>query len=411
MTKFIKRQLYIDFWEELSKEKRMIFLAGPRQAGKTTLAREIAKKYKNNLYFNWDIISDKQKIVKNPTFFEEMNRSDNSAPLVIFDEIHKYKEWKNYLKGIYDEFSKDYLFLISGSGRLDIYQKAGDSLAGRYLMFHLFPLTLGELSAKKRDFKSFFKNPLNDFNLNNQGDMRKIWNSLSEFSGFPEPFTKNTKTFWTKWSRNYTRQIIYEDIRDFSNIKNINDVGLLFSLLPPKVGSPISINNLAGDLQVSFDTIKNWLNLFDISYLTFRISPWTKKIARAITKEQKLYLFNYPVILESGPRFENMVAFELYRIIHLWNEKGYGNFNLHYLRNKEKEEVDFLISNNNLPILIIETKNSDSQLSESLINFQNRLNVPAAQLVGKSGIYQIKSNGKNKILIATASQWLSSLPS
>lgn len=410
MMKFIKRQLYIDFWEELSKEKRMIFLAGPRQAGKTTFAREIAKKYKNNLYFNWDIISDKQKIIKNPTFFEEMNRSDNFAPLVIFDEIHKYKEWKNYLKGIYDEFNKDYLFLISGSGRLDIYQKAGDSLAGRYLMFHLFPLTLGELSAKKRDFKSFLKNPLNDFNLNNQDDTRKIWNNLSEFSGFPEPFTKNTKTFWTKWSRNYTRQIIYEDIRDLSNIKNINDVGLLFSLLPSKVGSPISINNLAGDLQVSFDTIKNWLNLFDISYLTFRISPWTKKIARAITKEQKLYLFNYPVILEGGPRFENMVALELYRIIHHWNEKGYGNFNLHYLRNKEKEEVDFLISNNNLPILIIETKNSDSQLSESLINFQNRLNVPAAQLVGKSGIYQIKSNGKNKILIATASQWLSSLP-
>ncbi len=406
----IKRETYINIWNELSGEKEMIFLAGPRQAGKTTLAKEIAKKYKNNVYFNWDILSDKKKVVENPTFFQEINRADDSAPLVIFDEIHKYKKWKNYLKGIYDEFHSDYLFLVSGSGRLDIYQKGGDSLAGRYLMFHLFPFTVSELSGKKRNIDEFLKNPISGFNLNDKNTTKKIWSRLYELSGFPDPFSKNKKSFWIKWSRNYANQIIYEDIRDLSGIKNTSGAGLLFSLLPSRIGSPISINNLAGDVQVSFDTAKNWLNLFDLAYLTFRISPWTKKISRAISKEKKLYLFNYPLIDNPGARFENMAALELYKSVFSWNEFGYGNFSLHYIKNKEKEEVDFLISNNNRPLLLIEAKNSDIRPSKSLINFQEILNVPAVQLVNQENIYKVQKNKNNKLLIATAHNWLSSLP-
>ena len=132
----IERSLYMDLWEELAGEKQMVFLSGPRQVGNTTLAKEIAKKFINNIYFNWDLIDNKRLLIKNTTFFQDINRIDGSAPLVIFDEIHKYKNWKNYLKGIYDQFEKDYKFLVSGSGRLDLYQKGGDSLVGRYFQFH-----------------------------------------------------------------------------------------------------------------------------------------------------------------------------------------------------------------------------------------------------------------------------------
>ncbi len=404
----INRASYIKLWEEQSSEKEMVFLAGPRQAGKTTLTKLISKNFKNNLYFNWDIISNKKTIIEDPTFFENINRQDNSTPLIIFDEIHKYKNWKNYLKGVYDEFSSDYKFLISGSGRLDIYQKGGDSLAGRYLLFHLFPFTVSELSKNKRKFSEFIKNPLINFKKNN--DSEKNWKKLSELSGFPEPFVKNSKTFWTKWTKNYTSQIIREDIRDISNIKNINNTEILFSLLPSKVGSPLSISNLAGDVQVAPDTVKSWIELFDTTYLTFRISPWTKKISRSITKENKIYLFNSPVINDNGAKFENMVAIELYRIIHYWNDKGLSDFKLHYVRNKKKEEVDFLISDKNNPFMLIEAKNSETAPSKSLINFQNILNIPAVQLVNQNGIYKIKNNNKNKILITTAHEWLSSLP-
>ncbi|MFH1479325.1 MAG: ATP-binding protein [Candidatus Omnitrophota bacterium] len=405
----IERALYLDLWKELSSEKQMIFISGPRQAGKTTLAKEIAKAFKNSTYFNWDITSNKKLLIEQPSFFEQINRLDGSMPLVILDEIHKYKHWKNYLKGVYDQFSGEYKFLVSGSGRLDLRQKTGDSLAGRYFAFHLFPFTLSELAEKRKTFKGFYKAPLE--NLDNiDRSSKEIWENLSTTGGFPEPFIKQKKAFWVKWSNNYGRQIIREDIRDLSGIKNAESAELLLSLLPSKVGSPVSINNIAGDLQVSFDTLKNWLTLFDSFYLTFRIAPWTKKISRAITKEKKLYLFNYPEIQDEAIRFENMIALELLRAVDTWNEHGYGRFGLHYIRNKEKEEVDFLISENNDPILLIEAKYSDDKPANSLVNFQDILHVPAIQLVNKENVLKYIKNKHQKILIITAHRWLASLP-
>ena len=406
----LKRTLYTNLWEQLSSEKQMIFLSGPRQVGKTTLAQEIAKKFVNNIYFNWDVIDNKKLLVKNPTFFEDINRKDESIPLVIFDEIHKYKRWKNYLKGAYDQFVQDYKFLISGSGRLDLYQKGGDSLAGRYFQFHLFPFTIAELSGKNRNLQEFLQTPLNNFDLNDQHITYETWQALYNLGGFPEPFVKAKKTFYTKWARNYISQIVREDIRDIHGIQNISDIEILFTLLPSRIGSPFSINNLAKELQAAFGSVKKWLKLFEIFYLIFRISPWTKKISRSILKEKKLYLLNYPEIENDGYKFENMVALELLRVIYNWNEYGYGRFSLHYIRNKEKDEVDFLIANSNKPILLIETKLSDETPARSLVNFQNNLNIPAVQLINKQGVFKYIKNNTNKILIITASRWLSSLP-
>ena len=128
MMKLINRSIYLDLWRELSSGKQMIFVSGPRQVGKTTLTKIIARTFKNNVYFNWDVSSQKKLLIENPIFFEDINRADDSIPLVILDEIHKYKQWKNYLKGIYDQFSGEYKFIVSGSGRLDIRVKGGDSL-------------------------------------------------------------------------------------------------------------------------------------------------------------------------------------------------------------------------------------------------------------------------------------------
>ncbi len=396
-------------WEKLSAEKQMVFLSGARQAGKTTLAKEIAKGFANNFYFNWDFLEHKKLLLKNPAFFENINRKDNSEPLVILDEIHKYKRWKNYLKGIYDQYSQDYKFLVSGSGRLDLYRKGGDSLAGRYFQFHLFPFTSAELGGRNRKFHEFIKSPLK---LDTAGgkETRETWNNLFTVGGFPEAFVKGKKDFYTRWIRNYNAQIVREDIRSIYDVKNIDSIELLFALLPSKVGSPVSMNNLAEELQVSFGSIKEWLRLFEVFYLAFRISPWTKKISRAILKEKKLYIYNYPEIENEGFRFENMAAVELARAVHNWNEYGYGRFSLHYIRNKQKEEVDFLIADRNNPVLLVETKLSDDMPAKSLMNFQTVLNVPAVQLVNRENVFKYVKNGKNRILIATAHRWLSLLP-
>ena len=154
------RNLYTQIWKELSADKEMVFIAGPRQAGKTTLAKIIASDFTNNQYWSWDIPGDRVAFLQNPIFFEGIQRRDVSAPLIIFDEIHKYRDWKNYLKGIYDGYHERYRFLVTGSGRLDIYQKGGDSLAGRYLMFHLWPFTIAELAEANRSIDDFLRDPL-----------------------------------------------------------------------------------------------------------------------------------------------------------------------------------------------------------------------------------------------------------
>jgi len=406
----IKRGLYRGIWDALSRDKQMIFLSGPRQTGKTTFARQIAESFPNNFYFNWDYLSHKRLIHETPAFFTQINRKDSSQPLVILDEIHKYSGWKNYLKGVYNEVSGSYKFLVSGSGRLDVYQKGGDSLAGRYFHLHMFPLTIAELSRQRRAFKEFTNDPLSDFDLNDKTVTAGLWRTLFNASGFPEPYIKGESAFWTRWSANYLKQLIREDIRDLSGLKKMDAIEALFSLLPSRVGSPVSVNNLAGDLHANFDTVNRWLSLFDSFFLTFRISPWTRKISRAILKEKKIYLYDYPEIGDRAARVENMVALELFRAVRNWNELGLGRFSLNYLRNKEKEEVDFLVAEGNRPLLLVEVKSSDDAPAPSLMKFQRMLGVPAVQLVDCDGVFKYHQNGKDRILIVTASRWLSSLP-
>jgi len=407
-----KRELYKKLWDQLSSDKSMIMLAGPRQSGKTTFARDItAKDFSDVIYFNWDITKDKRLLIEDPIFFSKVPRSSlSSKPLVILDEIHKYRDWKNYLKGVYDQFFKQYQFLVTGSGRMEFSRKTGDSLAGRFLKFHIFPLTLAELSEAGTDLQEFLANPLKDTGDSIREKTRDTFQSLWELSGFPEPFIKGRKSFWTTWSAAYGSQIVRDDLATLADIRNLDLVETLFALIPSKVGSPFSINNLAGDLGVSFDTVKNWLLLFDSFYLTFRLSPWTVKISRSILKEKKIYLFNYPVIEDEASRFENLVALEFLRAAEIWSDYGWGKFTLHYLRDKDKHEVDFLIAKNNKPLLLIETKLSDEAPSGSLVSFQDLLDIPAVQLVKKENIRKIYKNQKNDILVVTAHQWLSMLP-
>jgi predicted AAA+ superfamily ATPase len=403
-----QRELYHKIWQELAADKEMIFLAGPRQAGKTTLANIIAKSFANSLYCNWDIPEQRTRLLHNPSFFEEMERRDASLPLVIFDEIHKHRDWKNYLKGIYDEFRSDYRFLISGSGRLDIYQKGGDSLAGRYLLFYLFPFTVAELGAARIPLTEFIADPLT-VNVERAAELQQIWEGLARCSGFPEPFLAGKAASYTRWSNSYARQLIREDIRDLTDIRAVTAMETLYHLLPSKVGNPLSVAGMARDLQVSPVTVQNWLALFERFFLTFSIAPWTTKIARAVLKERKMYLFDVPRIKDAGALFENMVALELWRAVTSWNDLGSGAFGLHFIKNKEKQEVDFLLTRDHEPFLLIEAKLSEKEPSVPLRKFQQALGVPAVQLIGKGDGYRIFSNGEQKIMVAPAWTWLAGL--
>jgi len=403
------RPLYLKVWRELAAEKAMIFLSGPRQSGKTTLAQMISEEFANRLYLNWDIPEDRTRLLENPSFFQEIERRDPSLPLIVFDEIHKYRDWKNYLKGVYDRFHREFKFLVSGSGRLDIYQKGGDSLAGRYYLFHLWPFTLTELAGGARDFDDFSRRLL-DVQTEKEAERKKAWSSLEQFSGFPEPFLSGREAPYRRWSSAYSQQLIREDIRDLTNIQAIGDLETLYHLLPSKVGSPISIPSLCRVLKLSYNTIRNWLSAFERFFLVFSLTPWTRKISRAIQKERKIYLWDIPRIKDPAARFENMVALELYRAVTLWNEMGWGRFSLHFIKNKEQQEVDFLLANENQPFLLVETKLSETQPSPALLKFQAFLDVPAVQLTNMTGGYRQLSKDGRQILVVPAWQWLSAIP-
>lgn len=386
----------------------MLFLSGPRQSGKTTLARLVAREFTNSVYFNWDIPSNKKLLIENPAFFEDVNLKDSSAPIVILDEIHKYHRWKNYLKGVYDEFGGRYRFLVLGSGRLNVFQKGGDSLAGRYFLFSLWPFTLAELGGRRRRFKDFVKNPLAPVDEDRR--IETLWRKLSVLSGFPEPFLSGREAHYRRWSAAYHQQLVREDIRNMMAVREIDAIETLFALLPSRVGSPLSLSSLSRDLQVSFNSIRNWLDVFDAFFLTLRLPAWEKRISRAITKEKKLYLYDFAGIADPAAKFENMTAIEMSRAISNWNDLGLGSFDLRYIRNKEKEEVDFLVTSDGEPKLLVETKLSDDHASKNLLKFQSVLNVPAVQLVNRPGIHKVISNGKQRLLIISATRWLSGLP-
>ena len=403
------RNLYTRIWQELAADKEMIFLAGPRQTGKTTLARLISAGFSNTLYWNWDIPADKARLLDNPTFFEEVARKDNSNPFIVFDEIHKYRDWKNYLKGVYDGYHEQYRFLVTGSGRLDMYQKGGDSLAGRYLLFHLWPFTIAELAQANRSIEDFLRDPLH-LTMERSAELQDMWSRMEAVSGFPEPFLTNRHVSYRRWSQTYAGQSIREDIRDLTDVRSVANMEMLYALLPTRVGSPLSVNSLAEALHSSYNAVRSWLDIFERFFLVFSISPWTERVTRAIQKERKYYLWDVPRIPDPGARFENMVAIELWRAVTCWNDRGFGTFSLHFVRNKEKEEVDFLVANEHRPLFLVEVKLAENRPSKTLLKFQRMLSIPVIQLSRERDDFRLLSNGSLPLLIAPAPQWLSGLP-
>jgi predicted AAA+ superfamily ATPase len=404
-----KRYKYQHIFDFLRNTPQMIFISGPRQSGKTTFAKSQRDSNTANLYFNWDIAEDRKKILQGIDFNQELNRREQSKSLVIFDEIHKYSDWKNYLKGLYDAHKDDIKFIVTGSGRLDFFQKGKDSLAGRYFMFHMWPLTLAEFSNQTRSVDDFIANALVVRDDEN-GRLNELWKQLSDCSGFPDPFFSANEKLYRVWSDTYRNQLIREDVRQLTRLEKIDHLEHLVLLLPSRVGAPLSVDNLAQDLHVAFDSVKKWLIVLARFYICFRIGPWSKKISRSITREQKLYLFDYAAIQDAGAKFENMVALELLRAVTNWREMGEGSWDLNYVRDRNKREVDFLITKNQKPFLLIEVKISDTNPSESLIAFQKQLGVPGVQLVTTPGVKRYIKNAQFDILICTAVDWLSQLP-
>lgn len=385
----------------------MAFVSGPRQVGKTTLAKDLSANFEASLYQNWDETEFRRIWTKSPNSLKNKFPLDefNKSKLLILDEIHKAKGWKQKLKGLYDELGNELKIIVTGSARLNVFKKGGDSLMGRYLNFRLHPLSYGELINKKAVEPETWKKNL--FEKPKKNYPREPMDNLFKLSGFPEPYLSNSEKILNIWRQSRFEKIIREDLRDISRIPELSQVEMLASLLPEKVGNPLSVQSLREDLEVAHDTVTRWLNYLNELFYFFEIKPWTKSITRSLKKEGKIYLYDWTEVENPGFRFENLIASHLLKACHFWTDTGEGLFELHYLRNKEKQEIDFLISKDKKPWLCIESKLSETNIDNRLANkFTLALKCPFVQVVMKDNVFKLEGSH----LVISATYFLAQLP-
>jgi predicted AAA+ superfamily ATPase len=341
----VKKLRGISQFIEDDLSKKMVFIGGPRQVGKTTLAKSLL--WTDKAYLNWDFVEDRQKILKNeiPTQYKRL----------VFDEIHKYKNWRSLVKGYHDVHKDKMRIIVTGSARLDHFRKGGDSLMGRYHYYRLHPFTLDELSflPKKRNLDDLLK-----------------------FGGFPEPLLLKDNRELKRWQNERVYRVINDDLRDLKNVKEISQIELLASVLPSRVGSPLSYNSLAEDLQVAPRTIESWITTLDHLYFSYRIAPYGAPKIRAVKKENKLYLWDWSMVEDKGFRLENMLASHLLKYCHFHEDYNGEKMELRFLRDTDKREVDFVVIKNKKPIFAVECKTGEKGLSPWIKYFQERTPIP-----------------------------------
>lgn len=336
----------------------MAFISGPRQVGKTTLSKNIKPIYH---YFDWDDTNDRINIIQGQKYVA--NRISNKAKeLVVFDELHKYADWKNFIKGFFDKYNElGWEIIVTGSSRLDTFRKGGDSLTGRYFHFQMHPLSVAELLHR-----SISENPIRK--------QKKIhideWNALLTFGGFPEPFLKSNKRFHRQWNRSRQKQFIYEDVRNLGRTYDISKIEILSDLIRLNATTSLNYSSYSRNIRVSVESIQRWITVLEQLSYCFLIRPWTKNISRSIIKEPKIFLVDWSQIDDIGKRNENFIASSLLKAVQGWNDLGLGNFALHFIRTKDKREIDFIVTENNKPWFLIEVKTSEKRLSSNLEYFQ-----------------------------------------
>ena len=390
--------------------QKMAFISGPRQCGKTTIGKMLLKDRGAGAYYNWDETEFRRLWTKSPkaVFLSNQDqKSSNAIPLIVLDEIHKSKKWKQSLKGAYDTLERPSDILVTGSARLSIYRKGSDSLMGRYYHFRLHPLTLAEVGGYPLSPPDALRAEVLKFKGQERKRDQAQLEDLLRFGGFPEPFLAGEEKRLNLWRRGRIEKVVREDLRDLTRIPELSQIEALVSLLPERVGSLFSRASLREELEVSFDTVRRWMQYLFELYYAFEIKPFTFKISRSLKREGKLYLWDYSEITDRAARFENLIAENLLKACHYWTDNGEGLFELFYLRTKEKQEIDFLIVKDKKPWLPVEVKLSDTAPAPHFKRFLPYLNCPLAlQLIHQPGCWAQHQIGETKLLVASASQIL-----
>ena len=373
---------------------KMVFLAGPRQVGKTTLARQVLEGWEGGAYLSWDNREDRREI--------RAARWPGGHALVVLDELHKWRGWKGWLKGEFDKHRERLRFLVTGSARLDIYRRGGDSLQGRYHHHRLHPFSLAEVASGGKPPRI---RPGQELDVARSGDQGLV-EALLQAGGFPEPFLAQSARSLRRWQKERLDRFFREDVRDLEPIRDISTFQMLAELLPERVGSLLSLNALREDLEVSHRALTHWMEVLETMYHVFRVRPFGGSRARTLTKMPKAYLWDWSLVPARAARFENLVGSHLLKLAHyLQDVEGFA-VELHYLRDREGREVDFLITAERKPWFAVEVKLGETRVDPALRHFRERLRVPWAYQVTLEGGRDFVQDG---VRVVPASRFLSAL--
>lgn len=388
-----KKRYLSDFILSDLKEK-MVFLGGPRQVGKTTLAKNLGEnEYARYSYFNWDYRDDKEKILS--------GKFESESDFLVFDEIHKYKGWRNYLKGEFDKNKDKYSIMATGSARLDLYRRGGDSLMGRYRYYRLHPFSLAEVLKKNFSSEIFEK-----FKFVNAKENGENFDSLLKFGGFPEPFVKQTEKDLKLFHIERVGRLIKQDVQDLERLRDISAIEILANIIPTKVGSLFSINSIKEDLQATHKTVSFWVEILERFYYHYRIYPFSFSTIKSLRKEPKIYLWDWSEVKNEGAKFENMIASHLLRLAHFLFDTRGEKAELFFLRDRDGHEVDFLVAVDKKPWFMVEAKLNDREILKNLLYFKERIKpLFSFQVVGDKGVDYMQKD----VRVISADKFLSGL--
>ena len=360
------RRIYDLFLSSHLRDRRqMAFVTGPRQVGKTTTCQQAG-----TVYFDWDYVDHARLILQGPAAIAHTAGLDRltdagTLPVLVFDELHKYPHWKKFLKGFFDLHEKDCRILVTGSSRLDMYRRGGDSLMGRYFLYRMHPFSVAELVCQELPDDDIVRAP--------RAIDPGAWADLNRFGGFPEPlFTADAK-FSRRWQGLRHAQRFKEDARDLTRVQDIALLELLGRLLDERSGDRLVVANLARNLSAAPNTIKSWVDVLCALHAGFLVRPWFRNVSSAIRKEPKWYLRDWSTIADPGKRYETMMAVHLLKAVEGWTDLGLGAFLLFYVRDKQKREVDFVVTRDNEPWFIVEAKRSETRIAPNLHHFQKQI--------------------------------------
>ena len=386
----------------LSRHRQMAFVSGPRQVGKTTTCRSSSK---SSRYLDWDDQDDRRLILRGPRTVAEalgIERLVEQPIVLVLDELHKYARWRTFLKGLYDRYADRLRIVVTGSSRLDVYRRGGDSLMGRYLLYRMHPFSVGEL-LRQDPPEGEVASPTRL----SKARLVALW----EHGGFPEPLAKKDARFSRQWRRLRRQQLIREDVRDATRIHELDQLDVLSAILEERSGGQIVYSSLARDVNVSVDTVRRWIGTLSSLHHGFLIRPWFRNVTKSLRKEPKWYLRDWSGIRDPGRRAETFVACHLLKAVETWTDLGLGEFELRHLRDKEKREVDLLVIRDGEPWFLAEVKRSETSLSPHLRHFQRQIGAPHAfQVVVELDYVDADPFGRTDPCIVPARTLLSQLP-